>query len=106
MLLKAYTRGRYGRGAPFAACPALATACRLRIDSDVLVQFVYAGKKAALTIGNIKPIGEMPEGTIVSNVEAVSLPLCAVAWHYSCLALVAFMLLLLELGLRCLCKGL
>ena len=36
------------------------------------LQFVYAGRKAALTIGNIKPIGEMPEGAIVSNVEAVS----------------------------------
>ena len=35
------------------------------------MQFVYAGKKAALTIGNVKPIGEMPEGTIISNVEAV-----------------------------------
>ena len=34
-------------------------------------QFLYAGKKATLTIGNIKPIGEMPEGTIVCNVEEV-----------------------------------
>lgn len=32
-------------------------------------QFIYAGKKAALTVGNILPIGEMPEGTVVSNVE-------------------------------------
>jgi len=32
-------------------------------------QFLYAGKKAALTIGNIKPVGEMPEGTIICNVE-------------------------------------
>lgn len=32
-------------------------------------QFIYAGKKAALTVGNILPLGEMPEGTVVSNVE-------------------------------------
>lgn len=32
-------------------------------------QFIYAGKKAALTVGNILPVGEMPEGTVVSNVE-------------------------------------
>ena len=37
-------------------------------------QFIYAGKKATLTIGNIKPIGEMPEGTIICNVEEVSSP--------------------------------
>ena len=36
------------------------------------VQFIYAGKKATLTIGNVKPIGDMPEGTIVCNVESVS----------------------------------
>jgi hypothetical protein len=35
------------------------------------VQAVYAGKKAALTIGNIKPVGEMPEGAIICNVEEV-----------------------------------
>ena len=32
-------------------------------------QFIYAGKKANLTVGNILPLGVMPEGTIVSNVE-------------------------------------
>lgn len=32
-------------------------------------QFIYAGKKAALTVGNVLPLGEMPEGTVVSNVE-------------------------------------
>jgi len=32
-------------------------------------QFLYAGKKANLTIGNIKPVGDMPEGTIICNVE-------------------------------------
>lgn len=32
-------------------------------------QFVYCGKKATLTVGNVLPIGSMPEGTIVCNVE-------------------------------------
>ena len=36
-----------------------------------LAQAIYAGKKATLTIGNIKPIGEMPEGAIICNVEEV-----------------------------------
>lgn len=38
---------------------------------DGCAQAVYAGKKATLTIGNIKPIGEMPEGAIICNVEEV-----------------------------------
>merc|ERR1712003_6680 len=32
-------------------------------------QFIYCGKKAQLTVGNVMPIGQMPEGTIVSNME-------------------------------------
>ena len=32
-------------------------------------QFVYCGKKAQITIGNVMPIGQMPEGTIVCNLE-------------------------------------
>ena len=36
------------------------------------MQAIYAGKKATLSIGNIKPIGEMPEGAIICNVEEVS----------------------------------
>lgn len=32
-------------------------------------QFVYAGKKATLSVGNILPLEAMPEGTIVCNVE-------------------------------------
>jgi len=32
-------------------------------------QFIYAGKKADLKIGNIKPVGEVPEGTVLTNVE-------------------------------------
>jgi large subunit ribosomal protein L8e len=33
-------------------------------------QFVYAGKKAQLTVGNVLPLGIMPEGTIICNVES------------------------------------
>ncbi len=32
-------------------------------------QFIYCGKKAHLTVGNVMPIGIMPEGTIISNLE-------------------------------------
>ena len=35
-------------------------------------QFVYCGKKATLQIGNILPVGIMPEGTIICNVEEKS----------------------------------
>ncbi|KAL1769185.1 60S ribosomal protein L8, partial [Sigmodon hispidus] len=34
-------------------------------------QFVYCGKKAQLNIGNVLPVGTMPEGTIV----------CWASWH-------------------------
>ena len=32
-------------------------------------QFVYCGKKASLAVGNVIPLGSMPEGTIVCNIE-------------------------------------
>merc|ERR1711936_1208594 len=35
-------------------------------------QFIYCGKKATLQIGNILPVGIMPEGTIICNVEEKS----------------------------------
>jgi ribosomal protein L2 len=31
--------------------------------------FVYCGKKATLTVGNVLPVGNLPEGTIICNVE-------------------------------------
>ena len=31
--------------------------------------FVYCGKKATLSVGNVLPVGQCPEGTIVCNVE-------------------------------------
>jgi len=32
-------------------------------------QFIYAGKKAALKIGNVVPVGTLPEGCVISNCE-------------------------------------
>jgi large subunit ribosomal protein L8e len=32
-------------------------------------QFVYCGKKAQIKIGNVLPLGSMPEGTTICNVE-------------------------------------
>ena len=32
-------------------------------------QFIYCGKKAKLTVGNVLPIKSMPEGTVICNVE-------------------------------------
>jgi len=32
-------------------------------------QFIYCGKKANLTVGNVLPLSSMPEGTIVCNLE-------------------------------------
>eukprot|EP00286_Rhodomonas_abbreviata_P003475 CAMPEP_0181347510 /NCGR_PEP_ID=MMETSP1101-20121128/33917_1 /TAXON_ID=46948 /ORGANISM="Rhodomonas abbreviata, Strain Caron Lab Isolate" /LENGTH=255 /DNA_ID=CAMNT_0023459729 /DNA_START=47 /DNA_END=814 /DNA_ORIENTATION=+ len=32
-------------------------------------QFIFAGKKASLNIGNILPIGSIPEGTVICNIE-------------------------------------
>ena len=35
-------------------------------------QFLYAGKRASLKIGNVLPVGVLPEGTIISNVEGAA----------------------------------
>merc|ERR1711907_136337 len=66
-----------GRGAPLAKVVFRDTyRYKQRTEYFVAVegmysgQYVYAGKKAGLVIGNIMPVSAMPEGTIVSNVEA------------------------------------
>jgi large subunit ribosomal protein L8e len=33
-------------------------------------QFLFFGKKAQLAIGNIVPVGNLPEGTVICNIEA------------------------------------
>jgi len=65
-----------GRGAPLARVEfrhpyRYGTVRSLFIAPEGLYtgQFVYCGKRAALTIGNVLPIGQMPEGSIICNVE-------------------------------------
>nr|CAA28710.1 unnamed protein product [Schizosaccharomyces pombe] len=41
----------------------------LQLRVCTLANSFYCGKNAALTVGNVLPVGEMPEGTIISNVE-------------------------------------
>lgn len=65
-----------GRGAPLAKV-AFRDPYKFRINHETFIanegmytgQFIYAGKKASLTVGNVLPLGSMPEGTVVSNVE-------------------------------------
>jgi large subunit ribosomal protein L8e len=65
-----------GRGAPLAKVQ-FRDPYRYKTRTETLIaaegmytgQFVYCGKKAALTVGNVLPLGEMPEGTIICNVE-------------------------------------
>merc|ERR1712100_667285 len=44
---------------------------RFKIRKEVFVaaEGMYTGKKAQLTIGNVLPVGGMPEGTTICNVE-------------------------------------
>jgi len=65
-----------GRGAPLAAVVfrdpykyKLRKELFLAAEGMYTGQFVYCGRKATLQIGNVLPIGTMPEGTIVCNVE-------------------------------------
>jgi len=66
-----------GRGAPIAKVQ-FRNAYRYKRDTETLVctegmytgQFIYCGKKASLTVGNVLPLNQVPEGTIVCNVEA------------------------------------
>lgn len=68
-----------GRGAPLAVVH-FRNQYRYKTDKELMVvaegvhtgQFVYAGSKARLAVGNILPLKNIPEGTIVMNVEAKS----------------------------------
>jgi large subunit ribosomal protein L8e len=65
-----------GRGAPLAIIH-FRDPYKYKTNKELMVaaegmhlgQFVYCGKKAQLTIGNVLPVGNMPEGTIVCNLE-------------------------------------
>merc|ERR1719460_1579584 len=66
-----------GRGAPLAKIH-FKDPYRYKVQKMTFVaaegvysgQFIYCGKKAALTVGNVLPLASMPEGTIVCNLEA------------------------------------
>jgi large subunit ribosomal protein L8e len=65
-----------GRGAPLAKVQfrdpyryKLRTETFIAVEGMFTGQFVYVGKKATLTVGNVLPLASMPEGTIVCNVE-------------------------------------
>ncbi|TGZ83972.1 putative 60S ribosomal protein L2 [Ascodesmis nigricans] len=65
-----------GRGAPLANV-VFRDPYRFRLRKETFIanegmytgQFVYAGKKASLMVGNVLPLASMPEGTVISNVE-------------------------------------
>jgi large subunit ribosomal protein L8e len=65
-----------GRGAPLAKV-VFRDPYRFKLHTETFIanegmytgQFIYAGKNASLTIGNVLPLGSCPEGTVVTNVE-------------------------------------
>ena len=66
-----------GRGAPLAKVQ-FQNSYYYKKDTELFIavegmysgQFLYCGKKAKLTIGNVLPLYAMPEGTVICNVEA------------------------------------
>jgi large subunit ribosomal protein L8e len=65
-----------GRGAPLARVH-FRHPYKYKTEKEIFIcaegmysgQFVFCGKKAKLTIGNVLPVGAMPEGAVVCNVE-------------------------------------
>ena len=65
-----------GRGAPLAKV-VFRDPYRFQLHTETFIanegmytgQFIYAGKNASLTIGNVLPLGVVPEGTVMTNVE-------------------------------------
>eukprot|EP00792_Barthelona_sp_PAP020_P006167 TRINITY_DN2928_c0_g1_i1.p1 TRINITY_DN2928_c0_g1~~TRINITY_DN2928_c0_g1_i1.p1 ORF type:complete len:255 (+),score=72.12 TRINITY_DN2928_c0_g1_i1:141-905(+) len=65
-----------GRGAPLAKVEFRNTKSFGKVTETFIAaegmytgQYVFSGKKAVLAIGNIVPVGSLPEGTFVCNVE-------------------------------------
>jgi len=65
-----------GRGAPVAVVQFKDPYRFQKVNSLVAApeglhtgQFIFAGKKAELTIGNILPLSQIPEGTVICNIE-------------------------------------
>ncbi|CAE7140616.1 unnamed protein product [Rhizoctonia solani] len=65
-----------GRGAPLARV-VFRDPYRYKLRTETFIAteglhtgaFIYCGKKATLTVGNVLPLSQLPEGTIVCNVE-------------------------------------
>ena len=65
-----------GRGAPVAKV-VFKNPRQYGLDKELFIcaeglysgQYIYCGKNASLHIGNVLPIGQVPEGTVVCNVE-------------------------------------
>ncbi|GAX25092.1 large subunit ribosomal protein L8e [Fistulifera solaris] len=68
-----------GRGAPVAKVQ-FRDAYRYQRNTELFIctegmytgQFIYCGKKATLSVGNVLPLSQVPEGTIVCNVETLA----------------------------------
>jgi len=65
-----------GRGAPVARVQYKDAYRFKRVNSLVCApeglysgQFIFSGRKANLAIGNILPLGQIPEGTVICNIE-------------------------------------
>lgn len=65
-----------GRGAPLAKVQfrhpykyKMVTETFIANEGMYTGQFIYAGKNATLTVGNVLPMSSVPEGTVVTNVE-------------------------------------
>jgi large subunit ribosomal protein L8e len=65
-----------GRGAPLARVkfrhpyqPKYQSFNFIAVEGMYTGQYIYCGKKAELTVGNVLPLSSMPEGTIISNCE-------------------------------------
>ncbi|ORY80036.1 60S ribosomal protein L2 [Protomyces lactucae-debilis] len=65
-----------GRGAPLARV-VFRDPYKYKLHTETFIanegmytgQFIYAGKKASLSVGNVLPLSAMPEGSICTNVE-------------------------------------
>ncbi|KAF7459039.1 60S ribosomal protein L8 [Cryptosporidium felis] len=65
-----------GRGCPVAHI-SFRDPHRYRIKKELMIaveglhtgQFIYCGKNASLSVGNVLPVGQIPEGTIISSCE-------------------------------------
>uniref|UniRef100_A0A6B2LEY5 60S ribosomal protein L2 n=1 Tax=Arcella intermedia TaxID=1963864 RepID=A0A6B2LEY5_9EUKA len=65
-----------GRGAPLAKVH-FRNPYKFKTDRETFIapeglytgQFIYCGSKATLSIGNVLPVSQVPEGTIICNVE-------------------------------------